>query len=412
MKQKEIGIIGAGAAGLAAGIFAAREGGSVRILEHGEKAAKKILMTGNGKCNYTNALISPSSYHEKEGSFVMKAIERFSSDETIAFFKTLGVEPLSREGYIYPRSEQASSIRNALLYEAERLGIKIETSCKIKEIRSSSEGFIIQKEGEKLFVERLIIASGSLAASFTGSDGSAFRWIEKMGHHIIKPLPALCAIHCKSEKGFFKLAAGVRVKTALRLYIEDVFFREEFGEVQITDYGLSGIPVFQLSRTIARALAEGKKAELSMDLLHFAEEGEAYLLSRHRDTGLDTLEKFGNGLFNQKLWQAILKLASLEGKMRIGEENRKSLCKILAKYLSEYRFLALSTAEYDKAQVCTGGVDLKEIDENTMESKLRKGLYFAGEVMDADGICGGYNLQWAWTSAYIAGKAAAKREGR
>lgn len=407
-KQTEIGIIGAGAAGLAAAIFAARSGAEVRLLERGEKAAKKILTTGNGKCNYTNLSLPPSAYHSGENSFVMEAIKRFGSDETIAFFKSLGVEPLCREGYVYPSSEQAASVRNALLYEAERLGIEIETSCIIEDLRASSRGFTVETGRGRMDFVRLIIASGSLASSLRESDKSAFGWIERMGHRVIKPLPALCAVHCGGEKGFFRAAAGVRVKTMLRLYVEDALFAEEFGEVQITDYGLSGIPVFQLSRSVARALESSKKVELSMDLLHFTKEKEEYLLARYRNTCLRSLERFGNGLYNQKLWQAFLGIAGLDPGTNLREDNKRRLCAKLAKYLSEHRFLALSVAGYDKAQVCTGGVDLREIEAGTMESKRQKGLYFAGEVMDVDGICGGYNLQWAWTSAYIAGNAAAK----
>lgn len=403
----KIAIIGAGASGLVAGIVAAREGGRIKIFEQGEKVAKKLLSTGNGKCNYTNRFMDASAYHTKKDSFIMRALKKFDSDSAIAFFQTLGIEPFVRDGYVYPNSEQARAVKNALLYEIQRLGIFLETSCRIKRVEVLKDGkfLITANTGTEKF-DKLIIACGSLAAPNTGSDGSAFPLIKAFGHHIIPPLPALCSLYCGKDKKFFKAVAGVRSKANIKLYIEGVLLKEEFGEVQFTDYGLSGIPIFQISRYAARALAEGRFVEVSPDLLYFTQDKKLFLQKRYENTKLRTVNTFGNGLINQKLWEGYINLYALDKNSFLKGGELSPFLDIFSKMLSEHRFQITATANYDKAQICTGGVDLEEIEGNTMESKLQKGLYFAGEVMDVDGICGGYNLQWAWTSAFIAAKSA------
>ena len=271
----KVGIVGAGASGLAAAIAAAKAGAKVIVWEHNKSVGKKILATGNGKCNYTNLLMNPDCFHLKEGAAPLQVIEDFGPEDAIAFFQELGVEPFSRDGYIYPKSEQAVAIAQALEVGVRRWGGEIVTEVSIAKIKREKNGWNVIAQDRQWNVDRIIIATGLKASPTTGSDGSFLTLIEQMGYQVKSPLPALCALYAQ-EKKFFKKVAGVRIKCGLDVSVDQNIVASEYGELQLTDYGLSGIPIFQVSGRVARAIFEKKKVEI---IVHFVED-KSFLLER------------------------------------------------------------------------------------------------------------------------------------
>ncbi len=398
MKQQII-IIGAGASGLAAGISAAREGASVTIMEHTARPGKKILSTGNGKCNITNLQLPAGAYRGNQPDFVYPALNAFTVSQTMDFFKDLGIVLTERNGYVYPNTGQAATVLEAMLFELEYLGVRILTECRVEEIKKD---LTVVTEKGKQKGDRIILAAGSMAAPKTGSDGSGYDLARKLGHRIITPLPALVQLRCREK--WYKQAAGVRTDALVTLKTDGKTAASDRGELQITDYGISGIPVFQISRYAARALNEGQKVTAQLDLLpelSFSEL-EMLLLERHRRFGYRPAEEFLHGVLNSKLAKILLKESGITRASWVKEITTREI-KNLVRCLKDLNTVIVSTNAFDQAQVCSGGVDTKEVDPVTMESKLIKGLYFSGEILDVDGICGGYNLQWAWSSGITAG---------
>jgi predicted Rossmann fold flavoprotein len=403
MKQQII-IIGAGASGLAAGISAAREGASVTIMEHTARPGKKLLSTGNGKCNITNLQLPKDAYRGNQPDFVFPALHTVTVSQTMDFFRELGIVLTERNGYVYPNSGQASTVLEAMLFELEHLGVRIMTECPVKEIKKDLT--VITDHG-KHRGDRIILAAGSMAAPKTGSDGNGYSLASKLGHHIIEPLPALVQLRCKEK--WYKQAAGVRTDALVTLKIDGRTAASDRGELQITDYGISGIPVFQISRYAARALNDGRKAEAQLDFLPELSptDLEKLLLTRHRQFGYRPAEEFLHGVLNSKLAKILLKEAGIGRESWVKEITEKEI-KNLVDCIKELKTIIVSTNTFDQAQVCSGGVDTREVDPVTMESKLIRGLYFSGEILDVDGICGGYNLQWAWSSGITAGSHAGR----
>lgn len=407
-EQFDVLVIGGGAAGLMAAISAARAGAKVAVLEHKEKTGKKILSTGNGKCNYTNANQDITCYRGENPDFVMPVFKQFGFSETVAFFEEIGVMPKVKNGYYYPASEQATAILEVLRLEANYLRVKEVCECKIESVTRIKEVFVLATSVGGFKGKSVIFATGLLAAPKSGSDGSAFQYIEKFGHHFIDVVPALVPL--QGKQAFFKQIAGIRAEIQAVLYVENVPIASECGELQLTDYGVSGIPVFQLSRFATKALSEGKKVHIMLDFLPNIglEETVAIFKKRlHKAEQKKTICECFVGLFNKKLAEVLIKEAGIS----LGDSPKKvshEQIKCLAELAKGLRVDVTGSKSFEQAQVCAGGVDTKEICPDTMESKLVPGLYFAGEVLDIDGMCGGYNLQWAWSSGYVAGYHAAK----
>ncbi len=402
-KQFAVAVIGGGAAGLMAAITAARMGVSVVILEQKEKTGKKILSTGNGKCNYTNERQGISYYRGENPAFVVSVMEQFGFAETVAFFEEIGITPKVKNGYYYPASEQASAVLEVLHLEANYLRIREVCDCKIKNIKQTQKGFFIETSAGNFTGECVIFATGLLAAPKTGSDGSAFPLLEKFGHHFIEIVPALVPLYAKQS--FFKQIAGIRIEGLARLYIGKKEIASERGELQLTDYGVSGIPVFQLSRFATKALKQGKKVHLLIDFLPDKTKEETIILLEkrlHKIEQKKTMSECLVGLFPKKLAEVLLKEAGIS----LGDVPKKleyGKIEALAEVIKSLYVDITGSKSFEQAQVCAGGIDTREINPNTMESKLISGLYFAGELVDIDGMCGGYNLQWAWSSGYVAG---------
>lgn len=399
-------VIGGGASGLMAAITSAKNGLNTGIIEHSDRVGKKILQTGNGKCNITNTSLQKDCYLCDDKDFVMDIINQFNVNDTIEFFKSIGIFPKSKNGYIYPNSEQASSVLDVLRLETEHQNVTINTEVEIHTIEKADKIFRLNTSKGQFTCKSLIIATGSKAAPKTGSDGSGYKLAKSLGHSIIKPLPAL--VQLKSDLNLCKYMAGVRSEGKVQLIVDDELVISDIGEVQYTDYGISGIPVFQISRYAVRAVESNRKTAVIIDMLPFIGKYELLdlLKSRIDDNGYKTFEQFLIGLLNKKLVGAVLKRANINPN-EIAMNNVDLIEKIVS-MIKEFKVSIIGFNSFESGQVCSGGVKTSELDSKTMQSKLVNNLYFAGEVVDVDGICGGYNLQWAWSSGYIAGLNASK----
>lgn len=394
MKKRQVVITGAGASGMMAAIMAARNGAAVTVLEQNEKPGKKICATGNGKCNFSNLVMPEDAYRGTHPEFVKDAFAQFSVKDTVEFFKELGIFPLDRNGYLYPRSNQAQSVVDVLCMEASHLGVKIKTNEQVTAIETAKNGkkFQVLTKGWHYKADALILANGSKASSISGSDGSGYELAKKMGHRIIPVYPALTALKCKGPA--FKTWAGVRTEGKVSLFINGKFHKSERGELQLTEYGISGIPVFQISTYAIRAVHEGEKAELRVDFLPelTEEETRELLHARKKACPYKNEKELLVGLFPEKLSKVLT--------------SQKHLLSAIKEFPLEVQ----DGMSFFQAQVCSGGVDTSQVNTHTMESKLCRNLYFAGELLDIDGTCGGYNLQWAWSSGAAAGIHAAKED--
>ena len=401
-KQWDLVVIGAGAAGMMAAITAAREDKKVCILEKLDKAGKKIFATGNGKCNFTNASMHVDCFHGDQ-AFVNHVLEQFSVEDCLAFFRSIGIYPKNKNGYYYPNSEQAASVTNALLYELERLHVKIVYETMITEIIPMKYGITVQTNKGNFSGKRLVIATGLLAAPKLGSDGSLFPVIKELGHRFMPILPALCGFYCKGMK--FKQVSGVRTQGTVSAYIDGIKCAEDTGEIQFTDYGLSGIPVFQISQFLSKGLYEKKKVEIRLNLFPDFSEEQLVKEIEHRCALFASLpiSALLNGLLNQKLADMIFDKAGIDKNIYTSSVSKREISRMIA-LLQELNVSVTNYRDFEFAQVCTGGIPVSEIHPNTLESRIVPNLYFAGEILDVDGICGGYNLHFAWATGSIAGK--------
>lgn len=397
----DVVVIGGGASGLIAAIFAARCGCRVMVLEQKDKLCKKIYATGNGKCNFTNKDWQASYFRGSDFSLAEPVLRSFSLEDTLEFFKEIGVYPKERNGYYYPASEQAASVAENLVREAERLGITYLTG--VKGIRVYKHETLFCTEGNAGFfrAKSLVLATGGKASPVHGSDGSGYSLAKSFGHTVIPPQPAI--VQLKAEGQFFKTLAGVRTEGRITLHIGKETYSEK-GELMFTAYGLSGIPVMQVSRYASVALAEKVPVRAEMDLfpLLSCDELTAELARRFRFMKKNTAEEALAGLCNHKLNYVILQLCGLEPTKTAASYGKKEAV-ALAEKIKRFTVNITDTNGFEQAQACAGGVPLAELTEH-MESKLVPGLFITGELADVDGTCGGYNLQWAWSSGAAAGK--------
>ena len=391
---EELVVIGGGASGLMSAIMAARNHCSVLVLEHMEQAGKKILVTGNGKCNLSNTKQGCEYYRGADPAFVLPALTKFDVNKTIDFFTSIGLYLREKNGGYYPCSEEASAVREALLKECERCGVRIAYEVGIRSIQKEGEIFLIETKEKTIFAKKCILATGGYAAKKTGSDGSGFLYLKKLGQPVRPCFPALVAL--KIKEPLLCEAAGVRIRATACLYDGKECLAVEKGELQITDYGISGILIFQLSRFVNALLSEGKTPRIVLDFLPELSLAEV-------EERVEHLLKFGEakealkGLLPAKLSAVIAKSKNIHS------------AKELAFLIKSYEVTPIGSLGFDKAQVTAGGVDTAFVDAKTMESKVVLGLYFCGEILDIDGMCGGYNLQWAFSSGAVAGKSAAEK---
>ena len=403
--MRTVAVIGGGASGMMAAVTAASEGARVILLEHKDRIGKKILSTGNGRCNFTNIHQEPICYHSEDPLFPWEVVERFNAQAVISFFLQMGVYSKNRNGYIYPNSDQASAVLDAFRMELDRLKVEIRTGVECREIRPGKKGFTVLTDQEPVRADRVILCAGSKAAPATGSDGSGYDLAKNLGHRILPVLPALTALKC--EEKFFKSIAGVRANGSVSIWSGGECIAKDTGEIQLTDYGISGIPVFQVSRYASKLLYEKKETDAVLDFMpdFTKEQTNAFLRARAKTRPDKSAEMFLIGLFHKKLCDLWIRLSEIPRQRKAGELTEDEIAR-LTSLIKEFRVRVRETNPYDKAQVCCGGVDTREVNPETLESVYVPGVYFAGEILDVDGMCGGYNLTFAWASGYVAGKAA------
>lgn len=415
-------IVGGGAAGLMAAITAAKKSKKVLILEHQSCLGRKILSTGNGRCNFTNHKQGIRYYLCDDPAFVISIIRQFSAEDTVSFFRELGIRERKRDGYYYPRTNQAATVLNGLLYALKLYGVEVALECELSEIEKGPEGFLCKTNQRLYRGTACLIATGGCAAPKLGSDGSGYALATQFGHHIKQPLPSLTALETTAV--WKKETSGVRCEACLSLWKNGQFISKDTGELQMTEYGLSGIPIFQISHHAIHALEEGSRAEILINFLPEFSESEIITMISPILCGYTELLKKSD---HHRKPQAILALALVK---TLGHFVHHKLASMLVRqikfsksdpervmrgevsecvtsllpYLTEFKVEISGYKGFDFAQVTSGGVDISELYPKTMESKLVSGLYFAGEIVDVDGLCGGYNLQWAWSSGYVVGK--------
>lgn len=406
--RKHVIVVGGGAAGMIAAISARRMGADVTIIERNPRVGKKIIATGNGRCNFTNINCDHTYYYGGNSEFVQDALSVFSVKDTLQFFKNLGIEPKEEEsGKVFPMSDQASSVLDVLLYELNELEANIICNACVKNITKKDRSFFVETEnGDVISGESVIVATGGKAMPSSGSDGKGYRLAAEMGHRITDVFPALVQIML--EGAFFKRIEGVKIIGTAEVMCEDKIIARDSGDILFANYGASGPPILQISRKVGELLHDGKEAYLKIILMDKQEAEVLKLINKRVKSDMNKPVDFSFvGLINKRLIPVILSEAGINDIKRQVSELSLNEQKQIARVLTDWRFKIRGTKSWPSAQVTAGGIDTDDIDQNTMESKLIKDLYFAGEIMDIDGFCGGFNLQWAWSSGFVAGRNAA-----
>lgn len=402
--METIAIIGGGASGLVTAIKAKNKKNEVIILEKNKECGKKILVTGNGRCNYYNENQNIDCYYSSKKEYLDQIITQENLEKVTEFFHELGIVPKIKNGYYYPLSNQASSIRNILVAKALKLGVKIINNFNVKDMEKENDKFIIYSENKRMEADKVVISTGSYAALKDKKETVGYQLLEKFHHKIESVLPSL--VQLKGEGNYFKEWNGVRSDVTLKLYEDDILIKEEQGEIQLTDYGISGICTFNISGYVSRGLASSKTEIVQIDFLpsigNNKQELLGFLEKRGNNLSYTDLLDFFEGVLNQKLIQTILKEAKLDYHKTYHELTKEEKLRLVSN-IKEFKLNIIGTNDFLKAQTCTGGVSLEEINLNTMESKRVKNLYIIGELIDVDGICGGYNLTFAWLSGILAG---------
>ena len=410
--MKTLAIVGGGPSGMLAGITALEANPDIQVMIFDQKdiLGKKILSTGNGRCNLTNEKMTSGYFRSDTPEMIDPVLKAFEVKDTMHFFENLGLLLKSRNGYIYPRCDQAAVVRSVLDNRLKELGAQIKRETTVLAIARTKKGFQIKTNQGDFGADRVILAAGGKASPKLGSDGSGYTLAKSLGHSLVPVVPAL--VQLKADHFVLAKASGVRTDAKVTAMINGKEAASDTGELQITSYGISGIPVFQISRYISRALYEKQQSHVVIDFLpELTEQALNNLLKlklRHllHNRTKAKPEDLLTGILHTKLIPEILRISGIRFSVKmdtITETELTGLCNAL----KSCKFTITDTNGFENAQVCAGGVRLTEIDPKTMQSRLTDGLYLTGELLDADGICGGYNLQWAWTTGYLAGKNAA-----
>jgi len=404
-------VIGGGSSGMMAAVSAARSGAKVLLLERKDRVGKKLLATGNGRCNLTNTDGSLYRFHGGDRAFMAAVLTRFPAASAIAFFEELGIACIKEAGgRIYPRSGQASAVLDVLRWELERLQVDVRTGYEVKQITQAQSGFTLMlAAGGELAAQRLVLACGGMAGPQFGSDGSGQRLAGALGHRLVEPVAALVPLRLRAD--FLRKLKGVSFDGRGEVRCGDEVLRAEEGEFLFTDNGISGPPVLQLSRSAAVALQKNLEPRLVLDLFPGSslEQLDDALTIRFRRQGRKSLGDGLVGLLNKRLIPVVLSQAGIDYHALPGAEISAAARNALARLLKNWSLAVAGTMPWPEAQVTAGGVALDAVDPATLESRLVPGLHFCGEVLDVDGDCGGFNLQWAWASGQLAGRSAASR---
>ena len=405
--QSDCIILGGGAAGLAACAALAKTGMRITLVERLDRVGKKIMAAGNGRCNLSNENMDAALYGHA-APFVRRVYEKTPPREVLSFFSDLGLMTATEEGRIYPRTMMASSVLDVLRAGCEQENVRILTGQDAVSLTPSRRGgWSVQLScGEGVFAPAVVCAMGGSASPHLGTDGAGIRLLETLGHSASRQYPALVQLRC--DHGALRSLKGIRVQAALTLEIDGESAAQETGELLFADYGVSGVCVFQLSGLAAQALGSRKSVRLLINLLHEADDIPAWLSARIASRPEQTALGLFTGVFPRLLSMAILKEAGISpdaqvSRLRDGQTAR------LAQAISAFALSVTGTQGFKNAQVTRGGIQLDEVDPDTLGSRLFDGLYILGETLDVDGPCGGYNLHFAFASALTAAKAITAR---
>jgi len=402
--MSRVAIIGAGASGLVCAIEAARKGHNVTLFEKNSKVGRKILATGNGKCNISNEKITITRYHGESPSFAKEPLRRFDTHTCKTYFRSLGLEMREgEEGRLYPMSHQASSVVDMLLHEARSLGVNFLLESEVSKIEKNSADFVVHAKEQTYHFDACVIATGSVAMPTLGSSGSGYGFAKALGHAVIEPYPSL--VQFVSDEPHLKEVSGVKMEANVELYIANQKCANVQGDLLFTAYGLSGSTILDLSRKASHAFVEGEVVHVVLDLLpNLTRDALSALLQKRLAFAKDkSLSLWLEGMIPKKLAHFIvenIKLTHIKEASALGAKEIKKI--VFA--LKALRITIKETKGFESAEVCAGGVDVRELDAKSMMSAKVKNLYFCGEVLDIDGDCGGFNLHFAWASGYLVGQ--------
>ena len=395
-----IGIIGGGASGMAAALAAAEnENVQVVLLERQARVGRKLQATGNGRCNLTNLHASEGGYHGEEASFAEFAIGRFGPEATLNWFRSLGLFTVAEEsGRVYPYSDQANSVLDVLRFALEKPNIEVKLGFEVEKVKKTASGFRVESKEETLECDRLIVACGGLAGTKLGGTMSGYKLLRSLGHKCTKLRPTL--VQLKSGWTGVTALKGVRANCHAAIYHNDQLHLESTGEIQFTEYGLSGPVIFEISRDACQG---GGEWVCRLDFLpDLGEETLKAELLRRRNTNLPVSELL-TGILHNRLGRVLTQAAGISGYVPVAQLEEFEIQEV-CRVVKGFEVSLTEPMGMDSAQVTAGGIFTKEFDGTTMESRLVPGLYACGEVLDIDGDCGGYNLQWAWSSGRLAGE--------
>lgn len=392
-REKTVAVVGGGAGGMLCALLLARAGRRVLLLERGERLGRKLSATGNGQGNVTNVHLDETHYFTDDRAKVASVLRAFSGDDLVDFFRSLGgLFSADERGRVYPTGRQASAVTDLLRFALARAGAQVRCGFFVKEIQSRSGAFILSDGKEEYTADFVVLATGGKAGAHFGTDGNGYALAKSFGHTVTPLYPSL--IQLKTETEFIRSLKGIRTDALVRAYDGEKCLKEERGDVLFTDYGVSGNAVFYLSAYLSGA----KAPSLSLSFLPERSREEICAAIKRRQTCLPKEEWLGC-ILNNALGRAIVRRAEKEGDG--SAENLVSLVK-------DFRLKVTGTPGFDGAQVTKGGIPLSEVSEQ-MESKRRENLFFCGEILNADGECGGYNLQWAFSSGAAAARAILQR---
>lgn len=392
-------IIGGGASGMMAALSASEDRNNIVILlERQQRVGRKLLSTGNGRCNLTNINAAPKNYHGEQPEFASRVLERFTPDDTLGFFDSLGLlTDTEYGGRVYPRSNSANSVVDVLRCALERKNISIRTSCPAREIARRGEGFIVRTDDEAISADYVIVSCGGAAGAKVGGVMDGYELLKALGHKRTALRPAL--VQLLTDPAYPRALKGVRAEVRLRLEAGGETFAESEGELQFTETGLSGPAAFDISRA-ASELGAGR---VHIDLLPDVSDLEKRLRRRRENNPGMNAEDIFTGVLHNRLGRMTVKYSGVGGGRKLSELKDADLAGI-AHACRNFSLELRGVEDFAHAQVTAGGIRTAGINPETLESWFVPHLFITGELLDVDGDCGGYNLQWAWASGYVAGR--------